>query len=165
MPMYVIVHFPSYTGKPFFANCPATWVPIPQVSNTDKDRRSFSRTGVPLRLSWAMTIHKSQGLTVSEGCIVDLRVCSKRNPLSVPGLAFVAWTRTESFDRLAFRRLPSLLQFFECRQQKDFKQRETFELEASKRHSAYLLKQHGITPEQEVEEHYAHTEKTGIFVE
>ena len=159
MPLYVVVHFPSYTGKPFFANCPATWVPIPQVSNTDKDRRSWSRTGVPLRLSWAMTIHKSQGLTASEGCIVDLRVCSKRNPLSMAGLAFVAWTRTESFERLAFRQLPSLLQFFECRQQKDFKQRESFELEAAKRHAAYLLKQYGITSEQEVEEHYADTEK------
>jgi hypothetical protein len=68
------------------------------VSNTDKDRRSWSRAGVPSRLSWAMTIHKSLGLTASDGCNVDHRVCSKRNPLSMSGLAFVAWTRAESFE-------------------------------------------------------------------
>ena len=91
-----------------------------------------------------MTIHKSQGLTATEGCIVDLRVSKKRNPLVLPGLAFVAWTRTESFDRLAFKSLPGLLDFLECRQHKDFKQREHFELEACKKHDFFMMKAYGL---------------------
>lgn len=159
MPLYVIVHFPSYSGLPFFSNYPRTWVPVPQSCIQHKDRKSLSRTGTPLKLSWAMTIHKSQGLTAAEGCIVDLRTSSKRNPVALSGLAFVAWTRTESFDRLAFKSLPSLLHFFECRQHKDFKLREKFELEASKKHDLHLLNVYGLTPMQEVEQHYAHTEQ------
>jgi hypothetical protein len=159
MPLYVIVHFPSYSGLPFFENLPRTWVPVPQACIQHKDRRSLCRTGTPLKISWAMTIHKSQGLTAAEGCIVDLRVRSKRNPVALSGLAFVAWTRTESFDRLAFKSLPRLLHFFECRQHKDFKLRENFELEASKKHDLYLSKVYGLTPMQEVEQHYAHTEQ------
>ena len=91
-----------------------------------------------------MTVHKAQGLTAKEGCVVDLRVRSKRNPIALPGLAFVAWTRTESFDRLAFRDLPPLLDFFERRQHRDFKQREKFELQATKKHEAYALSK-GLT--------------------
>jgi hypothetical protein len=159
MPLYVIVHFPSYSGLPFFENLPRTWVPVPQACIQHKGRRSLCRTGTPLKISWAMTIHKSQGLTAAEGCIVDLRVRSKRNPVALSGFAFVAWTRTESFDRLAFKSLPRLLHFFECRQHKDFKLRENFELEASKKHDLYLSKVYGLTPMQEVEQHYAHTEQ------
>jgi hypothetical protein len=159
MPLYVIVHFPSYSGLPFFADLPRTWVPVPQACIQHKDRKSLCRTGIPLKVSWAMTIHKSQGLTATEGCIVDLRVRSKRNPVALSGLAFVAWTRTESFDRLAFKSLPRLLDFFECRQKKDFKLRENFELEASKKHDLYLSRVYGLTPLQEVEQHYAHTEQ------
>ena len=159
MPLYVIVHFPSYSGLPFFDHLPRTWVPVPQSCIQHKDRKSLSRTGTPLKLSWAMTIHKSQGLTATEGCIVDLRVRSKRNPVALSGLAFVALTRTESFDRLAFKSLPRLLDFFECRQHKDFKLREKFELEASKKHDLHLLNVYGLTAMQEVEQHYAHTEQ------
>ena len=158
MPEYVIVHFPSYSGMPFFEGCPTTWVPIPQVCITHKERKALIRTATPLRLSWAMTVHKAQGLTAKEGCVVDLRVRSKRNPIALPGLAFVAWTRTESFDRLAFRDLPPLLDFFERRQHKDFKQREKFELQATKKHEAYALSQ-GVTQEQEIQQHYAYTER------
>jgi hypothetical protein len=158
MPEYVIVHFPSYSGMPFFEGCPTTWVPIPQVCITHKERKGLIRTATPLRLSWAMTVHKAQGLTAKEGCVVDLRARSKRNPIALPGLAFVAWTRTESFDRLAFRDLPPLLDFFECRQHKDFKQREKFELQATKKHEAYALSQ-GVTQEQEIQQRYAYTER------
>ena len=78
-----------------------------------------------------MTAHKAHGLTAKEGCVVDLRAHSKRNPIALPGLAFVAWTRAESSDRLAFRDLPPLLDLFERRQHKDFKQREKFDTQAT----------------------------------
>ena len=162
MPSYVIVNFPSHCGSPFFTDCPATWVPVPQVCVHHKERKGLTRTATPLKLSWAMTVHKAQGLTAKDGCVVDLRARSKRNPIALPGLAFVAWTRTESFERLAFRDLPPLLQFFECRQRKDFKRREKFELEAARNHEAYALSQ-GLTPEEELQQHYAYTEKKEEF--
>jgi hypothetical protein len=43
------------------------------------------------------------------------------------GLAFVAWTRTASWERMAFLSLPPLEDFLAVRFSKEFRARESFE--------------------------------------
>ena len=100
LPNIVIVNFPSYTGHGFFQNCPKTWVPIPAMKMQGMNRKQHWRVGLPLRLCWALTVHKCQGLTCHEGCIVNLETAKPRNPVASMGLAFVAWTRVTTFAKL-----------------------------------------------------------------
>ena len=103
LPNMVIVNFPEYKGHAFFKDCPSTWVPVPVSKIQSKTRKRQWRAALPLRLCWALTVHKCQGLTCHEGCIVNLETAKPRSPIAAMGLAFVAWTRVTTFERLAFR--------------------------------------------------------------
>ena len=105
LPIAVMVHFDSYPGPTF----PDGTVPITPL------RRSWSSSGgqcsrlqLPLKLAWAVTIHKSQGLTLDK-VVIDV---GKREFSTA--LTFVACSRVRQLQDLlftppfSFQRLTSL---------------------------------------------------------
>jgi DNA replication protein DnaC len=155
LPDLVIVHFPGYVGRRFFQGLPSTWVPIPCVEIRHERRKSSIRIGLPLRLSWAMTVHKSQGITAKEGIVIDFHVGKNRNPVASAGLAFVAFTRAEKFERVAFRNLPPFQHFLAPRNSKEFHNRVVYEKSAAEFAEAFTFKFRGWTLQEEYDEHIA----------
>ena len=66
---------------------PDTW----ELRDGDKKRASISQ--IPLRLAWAITVHKSQGMTL-DAARIDLRKAF------VPGMGYVALSRVRNLDNL-----------------------------------------------------------------
>ena len=89
-----------YSGPqtPGWLGIDSSWVPITPITASWEDKlgQSLSRTQIPLTLAWAITIHKSQGLTLTK-VVIDLG----EKDFS-PGLSFVAISRVKSFKGLAF---------------------------------------------------------------
>jgi ATP-dependent exoDNAse (exonuclease V) alpha subunit len=63
----------------------------------DEESASFSQ--FPLRLAWAMTIHKAQGLTL-DSAFLDIRAARE------PGQAYVAVSRVRTLAGLVFKEWP-----------------------------------------------------------
>lgn len=66
---------------------PDTW----ELRDGEKKRASISQ--IPLRLAWAITVHKSQGMTL-DAARIDLRKAF------VPGMGYVALSRVRDIDNL-----------------------------------------------------------------
>jgi hypothetical protein len=81
---YPIVEFKS--GK-VVTMMPETW----ELRDGDKKRASISQ--IPLRLAWAITVHKSQGMTL-DAARIDLRKAF------VEGMGYVALSRVKSLFNL-----------------------------------------------------------------
>ncbi|XP_057838840.2 uncharacterized protein LOC131048788 [Cryptomeria japonica] len=84
-PTYVMVKFDNYFGFPFDDHNPQT-VPI-------SIRQRGSIVQIPLRLAWALTIHKSQGLTLAKATI-DI------GPTERTGMTFVVVSCVKSLQGL-----------------------------------------------------------------
>ena len=83
-----MVRFDSYFGPTF----PNGTVPITPLRRTwSSSGGQCSRLQLPLKLAWAVTIHKSQGLTLDK-VVVDI---GKREFST--GLTFVACSRVVSY--------------------------------------------------------------------
>ena len=76
------------------------WVSIPKM-NYRTDCNRHSRQGYPIRLAYALTIHKSQGQTTNK-VVVDLG----KNEKSL-GMAYVALSRVKHYSGLAVLPFPT----------------------------------------------------------
>ena len=87
-----MVELENYTGPKFFDTTDDrhNWIPINQITLFCKTVNG-SRTQFPLRLAYALTIHKSQGQTLDK-VIIDLG----KKEMSL-GITFVALSRVRKF--------------------------------------------------------------------
>ena len=93
LPTAVMVHFDKYSG-PSLQNGVVPITPIRRCWSTSGVQ--CSRVQLPLKLAWAVTIHKSQGLTLDKA-VIDV---GKRE--FSPGLTFVACSRVRQLEDLLF---------------------------------------------------------------
>lgn len=93
LPIAVMVCFDSYSGPTF----PDSTVPITPLRRCwSSSGGQCSRLQLPLKLAWAVTIHKSQGLTLDK-VVIDV---GKREFST--GLTFVACSRVRQLQHILF---------------------------------------------------------------
>ena len=107
LPKAVIVDFPGYSGPPLMCSGDEshpsydkeklTWVPIvPFTAKNFVNGKFRERRQIPLRVAHAITIHKSQGLTLDSAWI-DVGTTHRF------GLIFVALSRVRDIDDLVIK--------------------------------------------------------------
>ena len=104
-PMVIMVAFKTYTGPPFQTDAGTDLqdgegtlvVPILQVrQDFSLNNESCSRTQFPLMVSYAITVHKSQGITLPKV------VCDISEREFTTGLSYVAISRVSTLNGLLF---------------------------------------------------------------
>ena len=107
LPIAVMVQFENYRGPVFDVNQPSC-VPICPITVSSQTEVGFhERQQLPLRLAWALTIHKSQGLTLPKVWI-DIGKSER-----TAGVSYVAISRAKTLascviERMTYERLTSL---------------------------------------------------------
>ena len=107
LPIAVIVKFDNYRGPSISETLPSC-VPICPVTASAQLSDGFhERQQLPLRLAWAITIHKSQGLTLSKAWI------NIGKTERTPGTTYVALSRVKTLsscviEPITYERLESI---------------------------------------------------------
>ena len=100
-PEAVIVDFPKYRGPSWISNKP-TWIPI-TVNSVMCDNKCCSREGFPLIPGYAITIAKSQGMTIGKKEQINSAIIKLSDKINMEklayGTAYTAFSRvTEDSD-------------------------------------------------------------------
>jgi ATP-dependent DNA helicase PIF1 len=96
MPSLLLVCFNEYSGPDFSLYGPKIIPIFPVTREFEFKGVPCTRTQFPLRLAYAITVHKSQGLTLSR---VVLNIDQREHCL---GLSYVAISRVKALDGLMF---------------------------------------------------------------
>ena len=120
MPAFIVVTFPEYTGPAFIPGEPGTVPIFPRtVEWTSKNKERFTRRNFPLLPAYALTIHKSQGMTIDKLVIIDV------GPVEfAPGMTYTAVTRVRNLSGLAFHPMPSFNRIVRIFDKKGFKAKQ-----------------------------------------
>lgn len=108
LPIAVLITFNDYSGPPFLPDKPKC-IPVTPITFEWYDSHSsrLSRQQIPFRLSYAITIHKSQGQTLKRA-VIDIGERER-----AAGTTFVAISRLRSladglFQPMPFERLENI---------------------------------------------------------
>ncbi len=94
-----MVEFPNYSGPPFIQDNPKLVPVFPVERRIDCICHFCKRTQIPLRLGWATTIHRCQGITVGEGQVnryIKIHPGTRHFESTNPGALFVSLSRARS---------------------------------------------------------------------
>ena len=102
LPLAVLISCPAYSGPTLWKTEPRdgfpTGVPVVPITamktSTEQNGKTVSRTQLPIRLAWAVTVHKSQGLTMDP---IKIGLGKKE---FCSGLTFVALSRVKALSGL-----------------------------------------------------------------
>jgi ATP-dependent DNA helicase PIF1 len=99
LPIAVLISFDNYKGPTISSLEGEKVVPITPIQRTwtGNSGVTCSRLQIPIRLAWAITIHKSQGLTLQKA-IIDLG-----EKEFTAGLSFVAVSRVRTLEDILFK--------------------------------------------------------------
>src|SRR5579859_8033748 len=96
LPICVLVEFDEYNGLSIIPHIGNVVPIVPEVVHFDpRSGKTGSREQLPLMLGWALTIHKSQGLTLTRA-VVGL------GDRETMGITYVGCSRVKSLRGLAF---------------------------------------------------------------
>ena len=99
LPSLIMVEFTNYKGPAFIAQNPK-FIPIVPIQRTiDCSCHFCKRTYIPLRLGWATTIHRCQGMTIATGetnRYIVINPGTRKFEARNPGALFVALSRARS---------------------------------------------------------------------
>ena len=120
LPIAVMVQFHKYSGPNFSPKLERCLPILPIIAQSDNRNDTLERQQLPLKLCYAMTIHKAQGLTLGK-VQIDL---GKQE--SVAGLAYVVLSRVEQLhdlviEPMSFERLQAVTKLknfmFRCQEE------------------------------------------------
>lgn len=107
LPVAIIVKFDDYSGPSIIDSIPG-YVPICPITVISQTLDGVhERQQLPLKLAWAITIHKSQGLTLPKAWI-DIGQTERTAGISYVAISRVRTLSTCIIEPMTFERLTSL---------------------------------------------------------